>query len=145
MNSEIAVESAKITQFILPWRGILLSLMIAIWVKDFATAMAKGLKFKMNKSFQEGQKCILDGKDAIIVKIGTTETVFGVYSDRGYTWRYVPNEKIANLKLDKVINPDLHLDTDAEKAEKLQKMIDTFQDERISQNSKAIKNLKGKK
>ena len=56
MNSEIALESAKITQFILPWIGILLSLMIAIWVKDFATAMAKGLKFKMNKSFQEGQK-----------------------------------------------------------------------------------------
>ena len=52
MNSEIAVESAKITQFILPWIGILLSLMIAIWVKDFATALAKGLKFKMNKSFQ---------------------------------------------------------------------------------------------
>ena len=81
MNSEIAVESAKLTQFILPWIGILLSLMIAIWVKDFATALAKGLKFKMNKSFQEGQKCILDGKDAIIVKIGTSETVFGVYSE----------------------------------------------------------------
>ena len=110
MNSEIAVESAKITQFILPWIGILLSLMIAIWVKDFATAMAKGLKFKMNKSFQEGQKCILDGKDAIIVKIGTTETVFGVYSDKGYTWRYVPNIKIPNLKLEKIINPELHLD-----------------------------------
>ena len=78
------------------------------------------------------------------MKIGTSETVFGVYSDRGYTWRYVPNEKIANLKLEKVINPDLHLDTDAEKAEKLQKMIDKYQDERISQNSKAIKNLKGK-
>ena len=43
-----------------------------------------------------------------------------------------------------MINPDLHLDTDAEKAEKLQKMIDTSQDERISQNSNAIKNLKGK-
>ena len=138
-------QTMQITDFLLPWIGILISLIIAIWVKDMATGMAKGLKFKMNKSFQEGQKCILDGKDAIIVKIGTSETVFGVYSERGYTWRYVPNEKIANLKLEKVINPDLHLDTDAEKAEKLQKMIDTYQDERISQNSKAIKNLKGKK
>jgi len=145
MGNEIALEGAKITQFILPWIGILLSLMIAIWVKDFATALAKGLKFKMNKSFQEGQKCILDGKDAIIVKIGATESVFGVYSDRGYTWRYVPNEKIANLKLEKVINPDLHLDTDDEKAEKLQKMIDKFQDDRIAHNSNEIKNLKGKK
>ena len=105
MNSEIALESAKITQFILPWIGILLSLMIAIWVKDFATALAKGLKFKMNKSFNEGDKVILDGSDAIIVKIGISETVFGIYSERGYTWRYVPNEKIVNLKLERVINP----------------------------------------
>jgi hypothetical protein len=106
MNSEIALESAKLTEFILPWLGILLSLMIAMWVKDFATALAKGLKFKMNPAFKEGMKVILDGKDAIIVKIGATETVFGVYSDRGYTWRYVPNEKISGLKLEKVINPE---------------------------------------
>jgi len=106
MKSEIALESIKITEFILPWLGILLSLMIAIWVKDFATALAKGLKFKMNPAFKEGMKVILDGKDAIIVKIGATETVFGVYSDRGYTWRYVPNEKISGLKLEKVINPE---------------------------------------
>jgi len=106
MKSEIALESAKLTEFILPWLGILLSLMIAIWVKDFATALAKGLKFKMNPAFKEGMKVILDGKDAIIVKIGATETVFGVYSDRGYTWRYVPNEKISGLKLEKVINPE---------------------------------------
>ena len=106
MNSEIALESVKITEFILPWLGILLSLMIAIWVKDFATALAKGLKFKMNPAFKEGMKVILDGKEAIIVKIGATETVFGVYSDIGYTWRYVPNERISSLKLEKVINPE---------------------------------------
>ena len=105
MDNELSLESAKITQFILPWVGILLSLIIAIWVKDFATALAKGLKFKMNKSFNEGDKVILDGNEAIIVKIGISETVFGVYSDRGYTWRYVPNEKIVNLKLERVINP----------------------------------------
>ena len=106
MNSEIALESAKLTEFILPWLGILLSLMIAMWVKDFATALAKGLKFKMNPAFKEGMKVILDGKDAIIVKIGATETVFGVYSDIGYTWRYVPNERRSSLNLEKVINPE---------------------------------------
>ena len=143
--NELAVESAKLTEFILPWIAILLSLMIAIWVKDFATALAKGLKFKMNRSFQEGQKCILDGKEAVIVKIGVSETVFGVYSDRGYTWRYVPNEKIANLKLEKVINPELHLDTEEEKAEKLQKMIDDLQDRRIKENREAIDKLNNKR
>ena len=104
MSSEIALESAKLSEFILPWLGILFSLIIAIWLKDFATSLAKGLKFKMNPAFKEGMKVILDGKDAIIVKIGTTETVFGIYSDRGYTWRYVPNEKISGLKLEKMIN-----------------------------------------
>ena len=106
--NELSLESAKITQFIFPWIGILLSLMIAIWVKDFATTLAKGLKFKMNKSFNEGDRVILDGNEAIIVKIGISETVFGIYSDIGYTWRYVPNEKIVNLKLERVINPNDH-------------------------------------
>ena len=106
----------------------------------------------MNRAFTEGDKVLLDGKDAIIVKIGIRDTVFGVYSDKGYTWRYVPNIKIPNLKLEMIINPELHLDTEKEKAEKLQKMIDTYQDERIAENQKAveanqqaIKNLKGKK
>jgi len=145
MNSFIDGEAMKLTELLVPWIAILISIIIALWLKDFAQNFLVGLKFRMNRAFNEGDKVLLDGKDAIIVKIGIRDTVFGVYSDRGYTWRYVPNEKIANLKLEKVINPDLHLDTDAEKAEKLQKMIDTFQDERISQNSKAIKNLKGKK
>ena len=135
----------QVTGLLMPFISALLLLVITLWFKDFATKIAKGLAFKMNPAFKEGMKVILDGKDAIIVKIGTTETVFGVYSDRGYTWRYVPNEKIPNLKLEKVINPDLHLDTDDEKAEKLQKMIDKFQDDRIAHNSNEIKNLKGKK
>ena len=145
MNSFIDGEALKLTQLLVPWIAILLSIMIAFWLKDFAQNFLVGLKFRMRRAFNEGDKVLLEGNDAIVVKIGIRDTVFGVYSDKGYTWRYVPNEKIANLKLEKVINPDLHLDTDAEKAEKLQKMIDTYQDERISQNSKAIKNLKGKK
>jgi hypothetical protein len=95
----------------------------------------------MNRAFSEGDKVILDGNESIIVKIGLTETVFGVYGDRGYTWRYVPNERIPTLKLEKVINSDLHLDTDLEKANKLQDMIDKVQDSRISDNKSAIDEL----
>ena len=101
-----------------------------------------GLKFRMNGAFNEGDKVLLGGKDAIIVKIGLRDTVFGVYSDKGYTWRYVPNIKIPNLKLEKIINPELHLDTEEEKAEKLQKMIDDLQDKRIKENKEAINKLK---
>ena len=99
----------------------------------------------MNKSFNEGDTVILDGQDALIVKIGLSETVFGVYSDKGYTWRYVPNERIPMLKLEKVINKDLHLDTDEEKAEKLQSLIDRNQDSKISANKDAIEEIKNGK
>ena len=152
MNSFIDGEALKLTQLLVPWIAILFSIMIAFWLKDFAQNFSVGLKFRMNRAFTEGDKVLLDGKDAIIVKIGIRDTVFGVYSDKGYTWRYVPNIKIPNLKLEKIINPELHLDTDTEKAEKLQKMIDKYQDDRIAENQKAveanqqaIKNLKGKK
>ena len=138
-------QTAQLTEFILPWVGILISLIIAVWVKDIATGLAKGLKFQMNKAFNEGDKVLLEGDDAVIIKIGISETVFGVYSDKGYIWRYVPNERIHTLKLEKIINPELHLDTDREKAEKLQALIDANQDKHIVSNREAIESLKNGK
>ena len=143
MNSFIDGEAMKLTELLLPWISVLLSIMIAFWLKDFAQNFMIGLKFRMNTAFNEGDKVILDGHDAIIVKIGMRDTVFGVYSDRGYTWRYVPNVKIPNLKLEKIINSELHLDSEEEKAAKLQKMIDDLQDKRIKENQEAINKLKG--
>jgi hypothetical protein len=67
-----------------------------------------------------------------------------IYGERGYTWRYVPNERISSLKLEKVINKDLHLDTDQEKAAKIQALIDKGQDDRISANREAIDKINGK-
>jgi len=110
----------ELTDMLMPWITVLISLIVAVWLKDYATSIAKGLKFKMNPAFNEGDEVLLDGEPAMIVKIGTVETVFGVYSDRGYTWRYVPNERIPYIKLEKVINKDLHLDTAEERAEKLE-------------------------
>ena len=140
MNAgEVGLE---VTNLLMPFISALLVLVITLWFKDFATKIAKGMMFKMNKAFNEGDTVILDGNDALIVRIGLSETVFGVYSDRGYTWRYVPNERIPFLKLEKVINIDLHLDTEAEKAEKLQSLIDRVQDNKIDQNSQAIEEIK---
>ena len=143
MNSFIDGEAMKLTELLLPWIAILFSIMIAFWLKDFAQNFMVGLKFRMNTAFNEGDKVILDGHDAIIVKIGMRDTVFGVYTDRGYTWRYVPNVKIPNLKLEKIINSELHLDSEEEKAAKLQKMIDDLQDKRIKEHQEAINKLKG--
>ena len=145
MDAEIMSATGvglEVTNLIMPFISALVLLVITLWFKDFATKIAKGMMFKMNKSFNEGDTVILDGNDALIVKIGLSETVFGVYSDRGYTWRYVPNERIPTLKLEKVINKDLHLDTEAEKAAKLQSMIDSAQDSKISANKEAIEEIK---
>lgn len=133
--------SIEFTQLLLPWISILLSIVMVFWFKDFATSLAKGLKFKQNPLFNEGDKCLLEGEEAIIVKIGIRSTVFGLYTNRGYTWRVVPNERIEYLKLEKVIDKDVHLDSDAEKGRRLQVLIDKAQDAKIQANKDAIKNL----
>ncbi len=141
MTPDLNTLSMDLTGMLLPWIGILVSLVVAIWFKDFAVGLAKGLRFKYDPAFNEGDEVLLDGELAMIVKIGARQTVFGVYSDRGYTWRYVPNERIPFLKLEKVIKKDLHVDTDQEKAEKMKSLIDKVQDEEIAKNKEAIDKL----
>tara|TARA_A100001011_G_scaffold392240_1_gene479403 strand:+ start:3496 stop:3933 length:438 start_codon:yes stop_codon:yes gene_type:complete len=142
MTTDLNTLSMDLTGMILPWIAVLISLVVAIWFKDFATGLAKGLKFKFDPAFNEGDEVLLDGELSMIVKIGARQTVFGVYSDRGYTWRYVPNERIPFLKLEKVIKKDLHIDTEEEKAEKVKTLIDKVQDKQIEKNQKEIERLK---
>ena len=111
MESEILDATrigAQLTELTLPYIAALLVLVIALMFKDYATQVAKGVSFKMNRNFAEGDKVILDGEKALIVKIGLTETVFGVTKaggefDGDYVWRYVPNERIQFLKIEKII------------------------------------------
>mgnify|MGYP003326216431 FL=1 len=105
---DVATLANDITLLIMPFISVLVMVVITLWFKDFAGKIAKGLAFSMNKQFQEGDKVILDGERALIVKIGITQTVFGVTKTSGefdgdYVWRYVPNERIPFLKLEKVI------------------------------------------
>ena len=132
----------QLSEFYIEFIGFTLTLIAALAMKDWATSLIKGLKFKMNKAFTEGDKVILDGCPALIVKIGMSETVFGVYGKEGYTWRYVHNERIAFLKLEKIVDPDLHRDSDEEKA---QKIIDQIQTSNINTNSKEIEKIKNGK
>ena len=131
-----------VTTFLLPWIAILISISVAFWFKDFATNMMQGIKFKMNPAFNEGDSIILNDEDAIIVKIGLRETVFGVYSKKGYTWRFIQNDKIHTLKLEKIINKNLHLDTDAEKGRRIQELIDKAQNNAIEANKSIIEKNK---
>jgi len=102
------VAAIEITEFILPYIGMVLIVVFGFMVKDFATKFSKGLAFSMNKQFQEGDHVLIDGERALIVKIGISQTVFGVTKvggelDGDYIWRYVPNERIDFLKLEKII------------------------------------------
>jgi len=143
MSPDLNSLSMDLSSMLLPWITVLISLVVAIWFKDFAIGLAKGLKFKYDPAFKEGDEVLLDGELSMIVKIGISQTVFGVYSDRGYTWRYVPNERIPYLKLEKVIKKYLQVETGEEKAQKMKNLIDKAQDEEILANKKAIDILNG--
>src|SRR6056297_3471494 len=135
MEQEIlgaAGVGAEITNLLLPFVAALMMLVITLWFKDFAGKIAKGLAFQMNKDFQEGDKVILDGEKALIVKVGLTQTVFGINKTVGdfegdYCWRYVPNERIPFLKLEKIIFNDTPL----------------LNEEKIKQNGEKINKLSG--
>tara|TARA_B100000530_G_scaffold325365_1_gene262987 strand:+ start:803 stop:1216 length:414 start_codon:yes stop_codon:yes gene_type:complete len=128
-----------LSDFYIEFIGFLLTLIVGLSIRDWAGSFVKGAKFRFNPAFQEGDKVRLDGQHALIVKIGMSETVFGIYGDDGYTWRYVPNTRIEFLKLEKIVDPELHRDTQQEKA---QKLVDAMQDAGIKANGEEISKLK---
>ena len=100
--------ATQITELLLPYIGMVMIVIIGFMVKDYATKLSKGIAFSMNSQFKEGDHVLLDGERALIVKIGLTQTVFGIQKTNGefdgdYIWRYVPNERIDYLKLEKII------------------------------------------
>lgn len=99
MNAE-----ALLQELVALWGWGLLSLIGAMWVKDFATSIAKGIRFRMSSYWQEGDVVLLDGDKATITKIGLNETVF-LYSCPKYTRvRVVANDRLSYLRLEKIID-----------------------------------------
>lgn len=112
-----------LTDLIVPWIAILISIAAVFWFKEFAQNLVAGMSFKYAGTFREGDQVILDGHEAMVIKIGMKETVFGRYTEKGYTWQYVPNEKLEFHKLEKIVHRDLHLDTDIEKGQQIMELI----------------------
>jgi hypothetical protein len=121
----------EITELIMPYIGMVLIVVFGFMFKDFATKLSKGIAFSLNKQFQEGDHVLLDGERALIVKIGISQTVFGVTKvggelDGDYVWRYVPNELIDYLKLEKIIfdrtplNNNTHIKNNSNRIEELE-------------------------
>jgi len=115
----------EISDFYVQFIGLVITLLIGLWIKDSISSFLGGMKFKMNPHFKEGDKVILDGHQAMIVKIGWSQSVFGVYGKDGYTWRFIPNKRIDFVKLEKIVDPDLHPDTKEERAQKLMDIMNT--------------------
>lgn len=121
--------SWEITEIAMPWMALLFSVVVAIMFKDFASSLSKGIAFRINGTFKEGDRVLLDDKEATIIKIGFRQTVFGVYCDQGFVWRYVPNERISYIKLEKIIDSGIHKDTEKEKGMRIRKYIDATEED----------------
>jgi len=120
---DMTMFEIELNDFYIQFIGFLLTMLLGLAVKDYAVSFMKGLFFRLFSPFDEGDKVLLEDQTAMIIKIGLNQTVFGVYGEEGYTWRYVPNERIPYLKLEKVVDSELHADTADEKAEKIRKIL----------------------
>ena len=94
-----------LTADILTWISALISITIALAAKDFLTRFIAGFFFYMNSNFSEGHHVYVDGEEAVIIKIGILTTIFKIKNGRGETWRYVSNDMIRELKIERVITP----------------------------------------
>ena len=130
---------------IMVWIGFAVAVIVGLAVRDWATALVKGVRFNLDKSFNQGDTVYIDGSRATIMSIGINKTVFAIVDDRGLVLRHVPNIKIENLKLERVVSEDIHADTETEKARevidlirKQQAEIDHHQSKKIIENAEAI-------
>ena len=85
------------------WISALITIAIGLAAKEMLTTFVSGLLFCFNKNFNEGDEVYIDGEKAIIVKVGLRQTVFGIDNGRGYTWRFIYNDRIKTHKLEKVV------------------------------------------
>jgi|TARA_B110000971_G_scaffold213612_1_gene244647 hypothetical protein len=117
------LPTIELSDFYIEFIGYALSILVMLWIKDAIGSFLEGMKFRNNKHFKEGDKVLLEGQQAMIITIGWRQSVFGVYGKDGYTWRFIPNKRIESLKLEKIVDPDLHPDTAIERAQKLQDIL----------------------
>ena len=117
------LPTIELSDFYIEFIGYALSILVMLWIKDAIGSFLEGMKFRNNKHFKEGDKVLLEGQQAMIITIGWRQSVFGVYGKDGYTWRFIPNKRIESLKLEKIVDPDLHPDTAVERAQKLQDIL----------------------
>lgn len=136
MEDQLNNLSIEFTELIVPWVAVMISIVFFLWFKDYATGIAKGLKFKLDPHFQEGDEVWLENEPAVILKIGTSTTIFGIVNGRGNVWRFIDNERIFEMKLEKIISDKIHYDSDTETSRKMREILSLTeeQDDLIAKN-----------
>jgi len=109
MEDITSLAALELGVLLMPWLTLVASLIVAALLKDWITSFAKGIKFKLMPDFNPGDSVILDGEEAVIVSIGITTTVFSKIGSDGMKWRYVPNERIPYLKLERIVQENVRL------------------------------------
>jgi hypothetical protein len=96
--------SEQIIELLSPYMSIVMGLIVSLLLKDLAASLAKGIAFRFDPMFEEGDTVLLDDELAIIVKIGFRNTIFGITKPNGnYVWRYIANERVSCQKLEKIL------------------------------------------
>ena len=129
MEESLSNISIEFSQLILPYIGVMISIVFFLWFKDFAIGISKGLKFKIDPHFQEGDEVWLESEPAVILKIGMTQTIFGIVNGRGYIWRFIDNETIFEMKLEKIVSDKIHYDTETEQSRKLRQLLNLTEEQ----------------
>lgn len=93
----------KMTEVLVPWLGLLGTIIVIFLLKDIIFSVIKGLKFKMRPGFESGDECFIDGEHCTIIRIGLLETVFEIDNGRGKVWRYIPNTLLDEVVLERII------------------------------------------
>lgn len=97
--------SNSLSVLFIPIMSVVMTVLFGMMIKDAVGAIAKGMVFRFNGIFKEGDIVFLDGERAIIVKIGILQSTFGITKEDGtYCWRYISNLRMDYLKLEKILN-----------------------------------------
>jgi len=100
-----SVLEAGITAYVTPVLALLISGIVALWVKELVGDVVASIRWKMKPGFEPGDVVYLDGERATIISIGYSETIFEVDNGRGKIWRYIRNTRVQNNhRLEQIIS-----------------------------------------
>jgi hypothetical protein len=102
MEQDLVEQGLNI--YITPLLALLVSGIIALWIKELVTDVVASIRWKMKPGFEPGDVVFLDGEKATIISIGWRETIFEIDNGRGKVWRYIYNKRIPLHRLEKVIS-----------------------------------------